>query len=279
VTDMPATTVTIGEFSRLTHLSVKTLHHYHDVGLLAPAIVDPATGYRRYRTQQARQAHLIRWLRDLGMPVPAVRDLVGTDDPAARDAILRRHLAQMQAELRRTQEAVASLEALLRPAGRAGVTYRTLPPQPVLRISGEVGRDEVEAWCRDGIARLSRAAVRAGADVTGVPGGSFSMSYFENEAGPVTVFLPVHEDTGDVHGADRATLPGGRFAVATHAGGFEDFDQTYGDLGAYVAEHDAALPDPIREYYLINHADTTDERDWRTEICWPVSPQGPAADM
>ena len=34
--------VTIGEFSRLTHLSVKTLHHYHDVGLLTPAGIDPS---------------------------------------------------------------------------------------------------------------------------------------------------------------------------------------------------------------------------------------------
>jgi hypothetical protein len=41
-------TLTIGEFSRVTHLSVKTLRHYHEVGLLEPVHVDPGTGYRRY---------------------------------------------------------------------------------------------------------------------------------------------------------------------------------------------------------------------------------------
>ena len=44
--------VSIGEFSRLTHLTVKTLRHYHDVGLLVPDEVDRYTGYRRYGTGQ-----------------------------------------------------------------------------------------------------------------------------------------------------------------------------------------------------------------------------------
>ena len=67
-------TVTVGEFSRLTHLSVKTLHHYHEIGLLAPASVDPSSGYRRYGTTQVETALLIRRLRELRMPLPEVRD-------------------------------------------------------------------------------------------------------------------------------------------------------------------------------------------------------------
>ncbi len=39
--------LTIGEFSKMTYLSVKALRHYHDVGLLTPVDIDAATGYRR----------------------------------------------------------------------------------------------------------------------------------------------------------------------------------------------------------------------------------------
>ena len=46
---MPAC-LTIGDFSRATHLSVKTLRHYHRIRLLEPADIDPDTGYRRYTT-------------------------------------------------------------------------------------------------------------------------------------------------------------------------------------------------------------------------------------
>jgi hypothetical protein len=44
------TLVGIGDFSKMTYLSIKALRHYHDVGLLEPADVDPATGHRRYTT-------------------------------------------------------------------------------------------------------------------------------------------------------------------------------------------------------------------------------------
>jgi DNA-binding transcriptional MerR regulator len=60
---MPAA-LTIGDFSRATHLSVKTLRHYHRVGLLAPADVDAGNGYRRYTAGQIPAAQVIRRFRE-----------------------------------------------------------------------------------------------------------------------------------------------------------------------------------------------------------------------
>ena len=57
-----STLVTIGDFSRMTHLSVKALRHYHDVGLLDPIEVDSASGYRLYEIRQVPVAQMIqRW--------------------------------------------------------------------------------------------------------------------------------------------------------------------------------------------------------------------------
>ena len=63
----------MGDFSRATHLSVKTLRHYHQVGLLQPATVNPDTGYRYYSAHQIATAQVIRRLRDLEMPVAGVK--------------------------------------------------------------------------------------------------------------------------------------------------------------------------------------------------------------
>ena len=60
--------VTIGDFSRASHLSVKTLRHYHEVGLLEPSEVDPGNGYRYYAEDQIPMAQVIRRLRGLQMP-------------------------------------------------------------------------------------------------------------------------------------------------------------------------------------------------------------------
>jgi DNA-binding transcriptional MerR regulator len=59
------TRVTIGDFSRASHLSVKTLRHYHEVGLLEPSEVDPGNGYRYYSDDQIPLAQVIRRLRGL----------------------------------------------------------------------------------------------------------------------------------------------------------------------------------------------------------------------
>jgi DNA-binding transcriptional MerR regulator len=49
-----ATELTIGEFSRMSHLSVKTLRHYHQTGLLEPSSVNPGNGYRTTRRRRSR---------------------------------------------------------------------------------------------------------------------------------------------------------------------------------------------------------------------------------
>ena len=67
---MPSS-LAIGDFSRATHLTVKTLRHYHESGLLEPAQIDTRTGYRRYTTEQIQVAQIIRrfdcgWQVDCG---------------------------------------------------------------------------------------------------------------------------------------------------------------------------------------------------------------------
>ena len=59
----------IGEFARLTHLSVRTLRRYHDADLLVPATVDELTGYRYYAADQISTAQVIHRLRELDVPL------------------------------------------------------------------------------------------------------------------------------------------------------------------------------------------------------------------
>jgi DNA-binding transcriptional MerR regulator len=73
--------LTIGDFSRVTFLSVKTLRYYHRVGLLEPAEIDPVTGYRRYASDQIPIAQVIRRFRDLDMPLDDVGSVLRARDP------------------------------------------------------------------------------------------------------------------------------------------------------------------------------------------------------
>jgi len=92
-----AAVLTVGDFSRATHLSVKTLRHYHQVGLLEPAAVNPGTGYRYYAAGQIPAAQVIRRLRDLEMPVADVKAVLAAPDAPARNALIAAHLNRLEA--------------------------------------------------------------------------------------------------------------------------------------------------------------------------------------
>src|SRR3954468_13314782 len=101
-----ATLLGIGDFSRMTFLSVKALRHYHDLGLLPPAKIDPESGYRRYDLTQVPTAQVIRRLRELGMPLEDVRAVIEAPDVPARNAAISAHLRRMEGELERTRATV-----------------------------------------------------------------------------------------------------------------------------------------------------------------------------
>lgn len=65
----------IGEFSRIVQLSVRVLRHYDEIGLLVPARVDPASGYRHYSPAQLADAHRIIALKELGLSLEQIRKL------------------------------------------------------------------------------------------------------------------------------------------------------------------------------------------------------------
>lgn len=71
----------IGEFSKMGKTTIKTLHHYDRIGLLRPAAVDGATGYRLYTTSQLVDLHRIQALRQAGLSMDEVAAVVGGADP------------------------------------------------------------------------------------------------------------------------------------------------------------------------------------------------------
>ena len=121
--------LSIGEFSKMTYLSVKALRHYHDVGLLEPASIDPSNGYRFYEPDQVATAQAIRRFRDLDMPIDEVRAVLDAPDVASRNQAVLTHLERLHEQLEQTQASVASLQSLL--AGEASpsgpVEIRRIP--------------------------------------------------------------------------------------------------------------------------------------------------------
>jgi DNA-binding transcriptional MerR regulator len=110
--------LTIGQAARLAGVTPKALRHYDRIGLLAPAIVDPSTGYRFFRAEQVDRARLIRRLRDLELPLEEIRRLLAlAPDPAAFGAALGEHRRRIEARLTRLQRILHTIDHLVAPDG------------------------------------------------------------------------------------------------------------------------------------------------------------------
>ena len=166
----------IGEFSRITHLSIKTLRRYHEAGLLEPAIVDRHTGYRYYSLEQVPTAQVIHCFRELGMPVREVGELVAITDPHARAAIISQHLRRVETQLDQTRAAVVSLRT---PRTQSGLSRgRAAPDRGDDGCCSPRSRDlgDVLGWYDAAMGELDTVLSSVGAVPCGPPGVSTTTS-------------------------------------------------------------------------------------------------------
>ena len=263
--------VSIGAFAAASHLSVKTLRHYHEVGLLEPSEVDPNSGYRYYSYEQIPTAQVIRRLRALDMPVGELRAVLAAPDPDARYQLISTHLSRLETQLAQTQAAVSELQDLLgRKRTEQPVEHRTVAPTPALAIHEVVDREDVLAWWHGALGELRATVTAQRLRQAGPLGGLYSTEIFEHDRGDATVFVPIEGAARPIGRATPVVVPGAEIAIIHHHGSLANIDLTYGDLGSYVMKHEINVDGPLRENYLQGFLDTEDDDSWDTEIGWPI---------
>ena len=262
--------LTIGEFSRITHLSIKTLRRYHEDGLLQPARVDAQTGYRYYDLDQVPTAQVIHRFRELGMPLREVGELLTVTDPEARAAIIAQHLRRLEQQLDQTKTAVTALRRLLDPCpAPLQVQRRRTEATTVAAVRGVVDRADVLEWYDEAMGELDAALAAAGQARTGPPGGLYDDELFSEERGTMVVYIPVAQPP-HAGAVERFVIPAAELTTTNHPGPHDDIDVTYGALGTYVKQQALEVAGPVREIYHVGPRDTTDSSPWRTEIGWPT---------
>ena len=266
--------LSIGDFSRATHMTVRTLRHYHQIGLLEPAEVDPDTGYRRYATDQIPAAQVIRRFRDLDMPLEEIQAVLSAPDLRTRNQRITAHLVRLEEELGRVQSATGSLRDLLAaPAPddiSARIELRSVPAVEAAAIVDVVDAEESVAWLQGALGELHATLAARNAPGGGLAGGIYSDEVFTQHCGQATIFVPCAGPLRPTGRVSSTLIPAAELAVIEHRGPPADVDRAYGVLAAYVARHALAVAGPIREYYLVGQHDTPDTAQWRTEIGWPI---------
>ncbi|WEH28003.1 MerR family transcriptional regulator [Streptomyces sp. AM 3-1-1] len=264
--------LSIGDFARATHLSVKALRHYQEQGLLEPARTDAVSGYRRYDVAQIPTAQIIHRFRDLDMPLADIREILRTPDPGARNALIARHLRRLEDQLARTHDAVTSLRDLLEhPEAAGAITHRRLPARRVAAVTADdLPVADIGAWYHGALGELFATLASQGLPPSGPAGGVYDDALFTLEHGRATVYVPVATEPRAAGRVRMTELPPAELAVITHEGPETGIDRAYGTLATYVTRHALAVAGPIHEFYPVTFHDTPDPSHWRTQIGWPV---------
>jgi len=103
----------IGEFSKLSGLTVKTLRFYHEERLLVPAHVDPDTGYRYYQEGQIETARVIAYLRNLEFSISDIKALLAQESETDLLDLLERQRSQIKEQIKRLRQTVRSLDQFI----------------------------------------------------------------------------------------------------------------------------------------------------------------------
>jgi DNA-binding transcriptional MerR regulator len=114
--ESPDDLLTVGVVARRTGLTARALRHYDRVGLLRPALVDGATGYRLYRPGQVAEARLVQLLRSLDLPLDQVRTAVAgwkDGDASVVSEVISRHRGHLDARVTRLRGALHRIDHLL----------------------------------------------------------------------------------------------------------------------------------------------------------------------
>jgi len=244
----------IGEFSKATGLTVKTLRFYHERKLLLPAEVDRHSGYRRYDQQNLETAQVIRALRELEFSLDDITTILAECDDT-QDALtyLQAQKQTLAQKLSHYQDLVARIDQTIndeketkdimsRQALDFTIQEKMIPEQLIaaIRIKGKY-QD-----CGPGFAKLGKAI---GRHINGKPFCLyFDNEYREDDATFETCF-PIRKMV-TIDGVDVRVLPEARYITLIHRGPYDTLRRSYAKIIAHANEHNHEIELPTREVYL-----------------------------
>jgi DNA-binding transcriptional MerR regulator len=273
--DDPVELLSIGAFARRSRLSVKALRLYERRGLLTPATVDEATGYRRYRSSQLPRARLIAMLRRLDMPLAEVATVIDAPEPAGGELVAA-YWAAIERRFAGQRELARHLT--IRLAGAEGsydmfeVQQRDIPEQLLLTEQRHIRVPELSTWMGSAFGRLHASAQRFG----GAAGPALAIFHGEvndDSDGPVEVCVPIDHDEDPGNELAARIEPAHREAFVRIKKAMVEYPQiltAYDAVERWVTARGIALAGAPREVYFTDFVAAGPD-DEVCDIAFPIA--------
>jgi len=271
--------LSIGEFARLGQVSPRTIRHYGDVGILEPALVDPATGYRSYELRQLSVLRRILALRDLGVGLEQIRELVDGDGEVSveqlrgmlrlRESEIAASITEQREQLRRVASYLDALERgeIMRAIEIVVKQADSVRMAETTGVAPGYGHENIGPVFEARLPIVWGRLVESGIE----PGTVVAHYEWPDDQGAVVVHLGF--DIGDAAVTDDdevrvVVLPAVEVASVLHRGSPDGIADTYEAAVRWIDANGYAITAPGRELTLV--WDPDDPSQTIIELQFPV---------
>jgi DNA-binding transcriptional MerR regulator len=268
--------IKIGDFARLSQVSVVTLRYYDEMDLLKPVKVDAFTGYRFYSVDQLPLLNRILALKDLGFSLEQIKLMLADGlTPEQLREMLMMQRNEVEKRLAEEQERLLRIEARLRQIEledkmpRYDVIVKTVPAMLVAARRVTIPtNDQVPQYLSPAFREAYDYVRRQGARDTGpcLALWHSPADVYENE--DAEAIVPIDRPLKGTERVSVYELPSTQVAAVVHHGDFQDFTQGHAALLEWIDANGYQIVGPYREIY-IEH-EKSDLSDTTTEIQYPV---------
>ena len=265
----------IGEFSKLSRVSVRMLRHYDEIGLLRPAVTDPFTDYRYYREDQLPTVCRITALRDLGFSLADTARILAVYDDREE---LERYFAARQAELEALLADTAHKLTLLDTARKRlrkeenmnyNVTLKTIPARYAATVHAVIPRYEQEGmiWSTLVSETAPLGLVEADPCLCAV---TFLDGEYKEKDVEMLAWKTVKGSYLDTEHVQFRTLPEVTVASCTFRGSYDQISEVYAAIVSWIEANGYESAGPMFNIYHVSPHETQNPEEFVTEACYPV---------
>ncbi|WP_313162622.1 MerR family transcriptional regulator [Sedimentibacter sp.] len=266
----------IGDFSKLSRISIRMLRHYDEIGLLIPKATDSFTGYRHYGEDQLPTAGRITSLKDMGFSLSAIGEILKSyDNPQDLAEFLAIKQREVLAEAEETNHRLLLLDTAIErlrkdeTAMNYNVSLKTLPERYVASVRKIIPSYEQEGalW---GILMQETAMLKMQDSDPCYTMAIFHDGEYKESDVDVEVQKSVKGRYSDTENVVFKTEPAVEIASATFKGGYEKTSEVNESVAIWIQDNGYIFTGLAFNIYHVSPHETQNPDEYVTEVCYPV---------
>lgn len=263
----------IGDFSKLSRVSIRMLRHYDDIGLLRPAEIDAFTGYRYYREEQLFIMGRITALKDMGFALAdIVRILEAYEDKEKLDAFLLARQEELTDLSKQTEYRLMLLDTARKRLRKEqnmsfNVTVKTIPERYAATVQMVIPHYEDEGMAWNMLGECKGPLIPANPCLAAT---EFLDKEYKEENIEILLWMTVKGTYPDTEHVKFRTLPAVKVASCVIKGSYDQMNEATATVVSWIHENGYKVSGPMFNIYHVGPAQTQNPDEYVTEACFPI---------